>query len=103
MNAALIKQITQEEAEKALRREKNRKAQAIRTNKWKPNPGNTWNPLERFPRNNPCFCGSKLKAKKCCLNKIQAWCTAEEARKIEMKWEEILSGEFKIILEEGKK
>ncbi len=103
MNQELIKQITQEEAEKALRREKNKREQAIRTNKWKCNPGNTWNPLSKFPRNHPCFCGSGLKAKKCCADRIQEWCTIAEARKIEMKWEDILSGAFKITLEEAKK
>lgn len=29
-----------------------------------------YNPLSSYPRNDPCFCGSGKKSKKCCLNKI---------------------------------
>ncbi len=31
---------------------------------YSPNPGFDWNPMRKF-RNIPCFCGSKLKAKRC--------------------------------------
>ncbi len=30
-----------------------------------------FNPLTRYPRNLPCFCGSTRKAKACCLGKLQ--------------------------------
>lgn len=33
-------------------------------------PGMAWNPLANWPRNKPCFCNSKKKAKKCCLPKV---------------------------------
>lgn len=29
--------------------------------------GNKWNPLLKYPRNEPCYCGSNKKFKKCCL------------------------------------
>lgn len=35
----------------------------------KPMPGNEWNPLIKYPRNSVCYCGSKIKAKKCCIPK----------------------------------
>lgn len=34
---------------------------------YEPLPGCDWNPLKKFPRNESCYCGSKKKAKKCCL------------------------------------
>lgn len=36
--------------------------------RYTPKPGFDWNPLRQFPRNSPCWCGSKLKAKRCHLN-----------------------------------
>ena len=30
-------------------------------------PGYEWNPLRGWPRNEPCWCSSGKKAKKCCL------------------------------------
>ncbi|AFC22542.1 hypothetical protein phi1422_0022 [Bdellovibrio phage phi1422] len=32
--------------------------------------GNQWNPLKAYPRNLPCPCGSGIKFKKCCVDKI---------------------------------
>jgi uncharacterized protein YecA (UPF0149 family) len=32
--------------------------------------GNAWNPLQKYPRNAPCFCNSGKKAKKCCLPRV---------------------------------
>jgi len=29
--------------------------------------GSQWNPILKYPRNHDCFCGSKIKFKKCCL------------------------------------
>lgn len=34
---------------------------------YRPNPGYAWNPATKYPPNKPCFCGSLIKAKKCCL------------------------------------
>lgn len=63
---------------------KDKSAEAVeRRNKWKPTPkgyktnggvlpgiDKVWNPLRRFPRNAPCFCGSKEKFKRCCAEKL---------------------------------
>lgn len=35
----------------------------------RPMEGTTWNPMLKYPRNSVCYCGSKIKAKKCCLPK----------------------------------
>lgn len=32
-----------------------------------PVEGSAWNPLQKYPRNEPCYCGSGKKFKKCCL------------------------------------
>jgi hypothetical protein len=59
---------------------------------WTPRPGTAWNPLRRFPRNNLCFCGSKKKAKACCLRKI-AWAVSlETAKRVEAVWQDLLAG-----------
>jgi hypothetical protein len=29
-----------------------------------------WNPLLKYERNFPCFCGSGIKFKKCCMRKL---------------------------------
>ena len=36
----------------------------------KPIHGFMWNPILKHPRNEPCFCGSKIKFKKCCLPNV---------------------------------
>lgn len=40
------------------------------------------NPLLKFPRNLPCFCGSSLKAKRCCLPKQAKVIPADQAIKL---------------------
>lgn len=40
-------------------------------------PGFLWNPLTKYPKNWPCFCGSGLKFKKCCTDKVPKTCTKE--------------------------
>lgn len=35
---------------------------------FRPKEGRAWNPLSGYPRNEPCWCGSGKKFKKCCLN-----------------------------------
>jgi hypothetical protein len=49
----------------------------------KPIPGYVFNPLKGYPRNEPCFCGSGLKAKKCCLNKLKDAVPAHTAERLE--------------------
>lgn len=48
----------------------------------KPLPGNDWNPFAKYPRNEPCYCGSKIKAKKCCLLNEDMAINAEMANKV---------------------
>lgn len=50
---------------------------------WKPNPGMVWNKLREFPRNEPCFCGSKKKFKKCHLPFLTSCTDEESAKKID--------------------
>jgi hypothetical protein len=38
---------------------------------YKPKDGLVFNPLLKYPRNIPCFCGSALKAKRCCIPKLK--------------------------------
>jgi uncharacterized protein YecA (UPF0149 family) len=38
------------------------------------------NPLQRFPRNQPCWCGSGRKAKACCLPKTPQYVPEREAQ-----------------------
>lgn len=45
-----------------------------------PKNGAAWNPLRSFPPNQKCFCGSQIKAKKCCLPK-QPQCVDEKIAK----------------------
>lgn len=47
-----------------------------------PLAGHTWNPLKNFPRNEPCFCGSGKKFKKCCLDKMGTTVTIKECENI---------------------
>lgn len=47
-----------------------------------PAEGRAWNPLRDYPRNLPCFCGSKKKFKKCCLAKMGDTVKAEDAAKL---------------------
>lgn len=50
--------------------------------KFKTQPGFVWNPLTKYPRNESCYCGSKLKFKKCCLDKETAAIPEESAERI---------------------
>jgi hypothetical protein len=43
-------------------------------------PAIAWNPLTGYPRNKGCFCGSGVKAKKCCLPYINRACAAIRSR-----------------------
>lgn len=46
-----------------------------------PIPGFQYNPLTKFPRNNPCPCRSGKKFKVCCLSKLPPVVSNEEAAK----------------------
>ena len=48
---------------------------------YKPAPGFAYNPLLSYPRNDECFCGSKKKFKKCCLDKIPRVVKKSDAKK----------------------
>jgi len=48
--------------------------------RWKPLEGRDWNPLLNYPRNNPCFCGSGKKFKKCCLVNMPRTCSTRLAK-----------------------
>lgn len=47
-----------------------------------PNVGYVWNPLLKFPRNEPCFCNSGKKFKRCCLNKMAKTVSARDSVEI---------------------
>lgn len=46
---------------------------------YKPKPGYTFNPLLKLPPNFNCFCGKKVKTKKCCLPKLKRAVPEEQA------------------------
>ena len=53
---------------------------------WRPKTNMVWNPLLAYGRNNPCWCDSGKKAKRCCLPNIEAnkrCVTAREAQLIQ--------------------
>lgn len=33
-----------------------------------PSSGNDWNPFQKYPRNETCYCGSGVKYKRCCVD-----------------------------------
>jgi len=49
---------------------------------YKPKPGHGDNPLLKYPRNDECFCGSKKKAKSCCLPRINPYLPIKEVEKL---------------------
>lgn len=59
---------------------------------WKLNAGNAWNPLKRFPRNHPCFCGSGIKHKKCCAPFVGEYTSIPAANTIDRDWNELMAG-----------
>jgi hypothetical protein len=64
-------------------------------------PGIEWNPLWGFPRNNPCFCGSKQKAKHCCLGpgtSLSRFMEQDDAEAVRAHWEKIITGEKTVIV-----
>lgn len=67
-----------------------------RTVAYRPMPGWTQNPLKGFPRNNPCFCGSKTKAKRCCIPKLDMVMNTQDAMRVRANWENIVSGKMQL-------
>lgn len=53
-----------------------------RPKKWgyAPKDGHTWNPLAKWPVNEPCWCSSGKKAKKCCLPGAKKTLSVEAAQ-----------------------
>ena len=51
-----------------------------------------WNPLKRFPRNSPCFCGSDKKAKKCCMPNLAPRLFYKDQQTILRVWDGLLNG-----------
>lgn len=45
---------------------------------YKVKDGKRWNPLRSYPPNEPCFCGSDKKSKKCCLPKVPLTCDEKD-------------------------
>lgn len=73
----------------------------LKNYRYKPDAGNAWNPLKGFPRNNPCFCGSEIKAKHCCLPKTLEYCSAKTAGELRRVWPDIISGKHLVQLTFG--
>lgn len=66
--------------------------------------GYEWNPLKKYPRNTPCYCGSKIKFKHCHLNEIQSQVIAGDvvgARTGRKHWLERLSDWLRNIIKRG--
>jgi hypothetical protein len=61
-----------------------------------PKPGGAWNPLRQYPRNQPCFCGSLVKAKKCCLPYLAQAVSREVHDYVKNNWYLILDGRLKL-------
>ena len=61
-----------------------------------PKPGYMWNPLENFPRNLPCFCGSEVKFKKCHMPGLSRTISVEQYKKLEPYIPAIYSGKLRI-------
>lgn len=60
----------------------------------RPAEGKTWNPIKKYPVNHPCYCGSALKAKKCCLPYLNDVCSEQFAKEMKLNWRKILSGQM---------
>ena len=71
--------------------------------RYKPDAGNAWNPLKGYPRNNPCFCGSTIKAKHCCLPRVLEYCGAKVAKELRAVWPDILAGKHLVQLTNDEK
>lgn len=59
-----------------------------------PKPGHAWNPLLKFPRNNPCPCGSGKKFKKCCVNNVPVTLPEKDAAHLRA------GGQFRVVTDD---
>lgn len=68
--------------EKPNYKEAQRKSKETKNKAYKPLPGDIWNPLVKFPRNNPCPCGSGKKFKVCHLTSVSPVIDEKAIKKI---------------------
>lgn len=61
---------------------------------FKPINGKVWNPVRDYPVNKLCFCGSLVKAKRCCLPFLARTVSEGFARDMTEKWDEIIAGKY---------
>jgi hypothetical protein len=66
--------------------------------RYRPDRGNAWNPLKRYPRNAACFCGSGEKHKKCCGPMVIEYCSAKKAAELERIWPDIIAGRIRVAI-----
>jgi hypothetical protein len=78
-----------------------KKAVGLKSEKYKPVKASirypqddAWNPMLGFPRNNPCFCASGVKFKKCCLPRMTRVISKENAKFIQQRWDEFVEGKL---------
>lgn len=83
--------VLDKETEKANKREKN-KLTKFRARFFAPKDGMAWNPLQQYPVNKGCWCGSGVKAKKCCQPFISKCISVGLAKTITDDWDLYLCG-----------
>lgn len=66
----------------------------FRTKWYRPVKGASFNPLQSFPRNKPCFCASGKKFKKCCSGRLAMCVSAKYADFINERWDELVDGKL---------
>lgn len=54
--------------------------------------GYLWNPLNKYPQNRGCFCGSGVKAKRCCIPVSPRILLEDHVLLIKKHWSKILTG-----------
>lgn len=60
---------------------------------WTLLPGYQWNPLaNRYPGNKGCFCGSGVKAKRCCIPHQPRILTVDLVLELKKHWPKLLTG-----------
>lgn len=62
--------------------------------KWKPKDGLVWSPLNKYPMNAKCFCGSGIKFKKCHRDQVKMAVTPEEAAELKKYVDHIKENEL---------
>lgn len=77
--------------EKANKREKNQTSK-FRARHFALQDGRAWNPLQKYPVNKGCWCGSGTKAKKCCQPYLAETCSEVFAKNLLQEWDLLLCG-----------